>query len=65
MQNVSRKHCYFDPLRDELKEVVWILNDELLNELHFPEWFPDEQIIIIIIMLGEACSTKELRMTCM
>jgi hypothetical protein len=47
----------FVPLRDEPKDVTWILNDNLHNDFHFPESFSGEQIIIKI--LCEACSTNK------
>ena len=62
MKNNSRKYSYFDPLRDEIKAVVFILNNELLNDLPIPKSFSGEQIIIK--MLGEARSTNELQISC-
>jgi uncharacterized protein YozE (UPF0346 family) len=62
MKDNSRKYSYFDPLWDEREEVVFILNDDLLNDLHFPKSFSDEQIIIK--MLDEISSTSELQMAC-
>jgi hypothetical protein len=46
MRNNAINYRYIGPLRDEAKKVVWILNDELLNDLHFPKSFLGEQIII-------------------
>jgi hypothetical protein len=60
MKDNPRKYSYIDPLWDEIEEAVFILKGELLNDLHFPESFSDEQIVIK--MLDETCSASKLQM---